>query len=79
MAFLSGMPRTEGLDKMAPIDAADDRFECIGQELFLFFPNGAARTKLWNSLMERKLGVAATGRNWKTVLKLNAMLNDDRE
>jgi uncharacterized protein (DUF1697 family) len=74
VAFLSAKPKAEGLAKMAAIDSGDDRFESVGQELFLHFPHGAGRTKLWNSAMERKLGVDATGRNWKTVLKLQKML-----
>lgn len=74
VAFLSAKPKAEGLEKMASIDSGDDRFESSGKEIYLHFPHGAADTKLWNSAMERKLGVAATGRNWKTVLKLKEML-----
>lgn len=74
VAFLSAKPKAEGLEKMAAADSGEDRFESIGKEIYLHFPHGSADTKLWNSTMERKLGVAATGRNWKTVVKLNEML-----
>jgi uncharacterized protein (DUF1697 family) len=41
------------------------------QEIFLFCPDGYGKTKLSNNFFERKLGVSATTRNWKTV---NALL-----
>jgi uncharacterized protein (DUF1697 family) len=34
------------------------------------FPNGYGRSKLNNALLERRLGVAATTRNWRTVTAL---------
>ena len=41
-----------------------------GQEVYVSCPNGYGRTKINNSWFERKLGVAATTRNWKTVTQL---------
>lgn len=46
-----------------------------GREVYLYCPFGYGRTKLTNSVFERKLDTAATTRNWKTVLALNAMLD----
>lgn len=37
-------------------------------------PNGYGRTKLSNAFFERKLKVAATTRNWKTVTALHDMV-----
>ena len=34
---------------------------------------GIGRSRLTNTLIERKLGTRATGRNWNTVLKLAAL------
>jgi len=42
-----------------------------GRQLYVTYPDGIGRSKLTNTLMERKLGRRATGRNWNTVLKLN--------
>lgn len=42
----------------------------IDQVVLLFCPHGYGRTKLNNSFFERKLGVPATTRNWRTVLAL---------
>jgi uncharacterized protein (DUF1697 family) len=44
-----------------------------GRNAYLIYPEGIGRSKLTNMLIERKLGVAGTGRNWNTVLKLAAL------
>ena len=38
--------------------------------VYLYCPNGYGKTKLTNNLLEAKLKVAATTRNWKTANKL---------
>ncbi len=67
------------LDEASPIGALDalvkfatksEEFHLRGKEIYLFYPNGAGRSKLSNNLIERKLGVTATTRNWRTVSKL---------
>jgi len=45
----------------------------VGRELFAFYPDGIGRSKLTMALIEKKLGVRGTGRNWNTVLKLEAL------
>ena len=44
------------------------------RELFIYYPNGAGRSKLTGALIEKRLGVRGTARNWNTVMKLAAML-----
>jgi uncharacterized protein (DUF1697 family) len=44
-----------------------------GRCLYLVYPDGIGRSKLTNALIEHKLGVQGTGRNWNTVLKILAM------
>ena len=44
-----------------------------GREIYLHCPNGYGKSKLSNSFLERKLGVTATTRNWKTVKQLNEL------
>ena len=53
-----------------------DEFFVGDQEIFLFCPNGYGRTKLSNNYFERKLKVAATTRNWQTVLALLKIAKD---
>lgn len=44
--------------------------------IYLKLPHGYGRTKLNNGWFERKLGTAATTRNWRTVQALAQMAND---
>ena len=41
----------------------------------MFYPNGRGRSKLTGTLIEKKLGVAATARNWNTVLALQQLVH----
>ena len=41
-----------------------------GKQLYLVYPDGIGRSKLTNTLIESKLGVRGTARNWNTILKL---------
>jgi uncharacterized protein (DUF1697 family) len=47
-----------------------------GRQLYIVYPAGIGTSKLTNSLIERKLGVSGTARNWNTVLKLATLLSD---
>jgi uncharacterized protein (DUF1697 family) len=43
------------------------------RELYASYPDGIGESKLTNALCEKKLGTRVTGRNWNTVLKLQAL------
>jgi uncharacterized protein (DUF1697 family) len=47
-----------------------DRFHVTRAAVYLHTPQGYGRTKLSNTYFERKLGVRATTRNWRTVTTL---------
>jgi uncharacterized protein (DUF1697 family) len=51
----------------------DDRFELVGSEVFVHCPGGYGTTKLNNAFFERRAGVVATTRNWRTVTTLARM------
>jgi uncharacterized protein (DUF1697 family) len=75
VTFLSELPPAGALKSLeTPIDTTDEYF-LSGKEVYLFCPDGYGRTKLSNSFFERKLKVAATTRNWKTVNALYEMVN----
>jgi uncharacterized protein (DUF1697 family) len=44
-----------------------DEFIMYGKEIFLYCQYGYGKTKFSNTYFEKKLGVSATTRNWKTV------------
>ena len=47
-----------------------ERFEVLGREIYCHLPMGVADSLLGKSYIEKKLKLAATGRNWRTVHKL---------
>ena len=50
-----------------------ERIAVHGREVYAWHPDGVARSKLWNALAGKGLGVTATARNWTTVCKLLEM------
>lgn len=57
-----------GADAMKP-----DLFRLGAREVYLSCTNGYGRTKIDNAFFEKKLAVAATTRNWRTVTTLAEM------
>ena len=49
---------------------APERYQAIGRELYCHLPNGVIDSLLGKSFLEKKLKLAVTGRNWRTVEKL---------
>ena len=70
VTFLSSELGDEKLEALRELASPDERLEAIGRELYAWHPDGIARSKLWNRLAGKTLGVTATARNWTTVLKL---------
>jgi uncharacterized protein (DUF1697 family) len=73
VSFLSHEPEPELVEGLAALVAPQERFIAIGRELYAWHPRGVARSRLWNRLASRDLGITATTRNWATVTKLLAM------
>lgn len=70
VAFLSKKPETADLEILGVMDFGNDRFINIDKTLYLFYATSAANTKLSNAVIEKKLKLSATSRNWKTIKKL---------
>lgn len=71
--FLDGKPTAAALAALRDGYKGPERIELHGTELYVFYGEGMGTSKLTNSLIERKLGVAGTARNWNTVTKLAEM------
>ena len=67
VSFLSAKPKSTKVDADA---IAPDEVAFVGTEMYIFTPNGIGRSKVSQHASDKKLGVAATARNWNTVLKL---------
>jgi uncharacterized protein (DUF1697 family) len=73
VVFLAGDPGPEALDKALRIKGCPEELRIPGREIFIYYPNGMAETKLvWTSIL-KKVNTTGTGRNWNTVRKLLEM------
>ena len=70
VAFLRSVPPKDALAAVDPQAYAPECWKLIGRELFIWYANGQAKTKLVGSFWEKQLKMAATARNWNTVQKL---------
>ena len=70
VAFLAAVPDTERVAafEVPPGETAGFAFD--GRDVHLHYPDGYGRTRLNHAYLERRLGVAATARNWRTVTAL---------
>jgi uncharacterized protein (DUF1697 family) len=76
---LKGAPGEVELEALRAAYPGRERLALIGRELYAVYPDGVGQSKLTVALMVRKLGHQLTGRNWNTVLKLEALAaSDDR-
>ncbi len=73
--FLDAKPAKTKLTSLAGLQSKTERFELRGSVLYLHAPDGIGRSKLAANV-ERRLGVAATGRNWRTVCRLLEMVGE---
>lgn len=70
VAFLSEVPDPAKVEALDANRSSPDEFAVLGREIYLYCPNGLARTKLTNNYFDSTLSTTSTIRNWKTVLKL---------
>jgi len=71
--FLSGDPTGE-LEALTPACVFGEEIRPGPGCLYIWFPAGAGQSKLSNAIIERRLGVCGTARNWNTVGKLTGLL-----
>lgn len=76
--FLAGQPADRDLSALQKAATATERFHLGDQVLYLHTPDGYGRSKL-ASRIEAALGVPATARNWRTVTRLRAILDQGTE
>jgi uncharacterized protein (DUF1697 family) len=70
VVFMSAPPAADAVEALDPKRSPPDEFSVSGREIYLHLPNGAGRSKLTIDYFEKRLGVRATARNWKTLTKL---------
>jgi uncharacterized protein (DUF1697 family) len=70
VTFLDAEPCREAAAALAKFKDYPEELHLKGRELYIYFPNGAGRSKLPWSSVERFLKVTGTARNWNTVTSM---------
>jgi uncharacterized protein (DUF1697 family) len=73
VVFLASAAPADAASRIESLGPGQDEFALVGPHIYLHCPNGYADTRLSNTALERRLGVEATTRNWKTVNALAEM------
>jgi uncharacterized protein (DUF1697 family) len=76
VSFLSAEPDPEVVAKIAQNDFAPELFVHVGREIYAWHPDGIHSSRLARMLSDKRLGVVATARNWKTTTKLLEMADE---
>lgn len=71
VAFLASPIAEKGKATLTSLRIASEEIEFGDREIYMYFPENMARSKLAAALTEKKVGVNVTARNWNTV---NALL-----
>ncbi len=70
VVFLAEKPSAAAMKSLRDAYSGPEKMHLHGAELYIEYGAGMGQSKLTNVLIERKLGVTATARNWNTVTKL---------
>lgn len=73
--FLDAVPQRPRIDSLTAARAPSERFHLADDVFYLHAPDGIGRSKL-AARVEKDLGVAATARNWRTVVNLMGMIDE---
>lgn len=77
VAFMKSSPKPEAVKSLRAGITGPEQVELKRNELYLIYPAGIGQSKLTNTVIEKKLGVRGTARNWNTILKLAALTQSD--
>ena len=76
VTFMSNIPSQENKEKLLSAPIGEDLIAFADDVLYFKLESKASDSKLSNNLIESKLKVRATTRNWNTTLKLLAMMQE---
>lgn len=76
VTFLASEPGSEAQKALDAFNKHPEELHLKGRELYIYFPNGAGRSKLPWSQVEKFLKVTGTARNWNSVRKMLEMAEE---
>ena len=72
--FLASHPISTAREDIQKTYTGPEELHIMGQEVYIYYPEGIGRSKLTNTFLEKKLKTMGTARNWNTVLRLQKMM-----
>jgi len=76
VTFLAAEPGPEARVTLASFKDYPEELHLKGRELYIYFPNGAGKSKLPWSKVEKLTKVTGTARNWNSVTKMLAIAEE---
>ncbi len=73
VVFLKTAPAPASVAALAAAIPGREELRADGRQLYIVYPDGIGASKLNAALIDRKLGISGTARNWNTVLKIAAL------
>src|SRR5882757_2776543 len=73
VSFLASDPGEEGREKVRQMKCEPEEMRIDGREIYIYFPNGAGRSKLPWAGLGKMVKTQGTGRNWNSVTKMLEM------
>jgi len=70
LTFLASEPDRDARTRLDKFKDYPEEIHLTGRELYIYFPNGAGKSKLPWSSVEKLLGTTGTARNWNSVTKM---------
>jgi uncharacterized protein (DUF1697 family) len=77
VAFLSAPLAPDVIKKLEAAVIPPEQLAVEGREIYSWHAEGIARSKLWNAVASKGLGVKTTARNWSTVKTLLQMADGE--
>lgn len=74
--FLKDAPDAESVGALQAAITGREIVRAVGRQAYIVYPDGIGDSRLTNAVIEKKLGTRGTGRNWNTVMKLDALAGD---
>jgi len=71
--FLADQPTQAAISALDAERCPGDSFAVLNREVYLYLPNGMARTRLTNAYFDAQLNTVSTARNWRSVRTLLAL------
>lgn len=70
VTILEDAPTPENIMDLEAYDFGADELKVVGSEVYMHCHHGAGKSKITNNILEKKLKITGTTRNWKSMIKL---------